>query len=227
MTKEFDLSLLVNTNPTYDVKLPSGIVVTLDKPRAKDTRTLSISDEKTIQQYIRSEHKFKDLTISDSEYLTLAIYSHENKEWVLSFQCENCIENKDEDDEDTLVFGSYNFDDVTVTESPNNHIETTGLTLVLREPTLDEFSKHDITTKIGIDDITKVILTGVIKDGTLYSVSPYVASEIVDNIFDTYRPKVGLYLNNTPQITVDVPVTCPNCGISEVHKPTTLMGLTI
>lgn len=195
--KKFNLDIL--KPKSKKIVLPqSGVSVTVTLPRVKD----SYNKEKLSNYDNYIDVDFSKLSIVDSEYILMTIYSEQTDVlWTHYAECAEC---------GVEVVSTYNTDDAHISTIPDNKIKVfDDLDIFLKYPT-----NEDISNYYAENDTQTIDVLYNIVESVFYNDEEVLVDDIkafVDNLPNSVVGKVAVFLNNQATVLFDVNVAC-ECG---------------
>lgn len=219
--QKFDLSLLKQQKTCITLPV-SGSKIELKTANARDvTDILKLNEQADGVDVQEEKHKILErilgqsvlgLSLADYEYVLMAVMSESSKQWFVPISCENKVDGEYCEE---IFEASYGFDDVQVTEAPNNHIQSGVVTLVLKSPTVSQLYNYDLANDSGVYKLAKECLDYIVYENTNYYVDESELDSFFDKLSFTILRDLSGFFNSLQQISVSISAKCPKCRHEE------------
>jgi hypothetical protein len=215
--------------PTYELELPStGQKIKYRPFLVKEEKILLLAmeseDEKQMTDAVKTilknciqtaKIKVEDLALFDIEYLFLNIRGKSVGEQIeLTATCP--------DDGETTVPVTVDIDDIKVTknEEHSNIIDMgSGISIVMKYPSMDLFVKNNISTNPNVDDVFDIAgscICQIVEGEDVYEASNFSKKEIkefLEGMSTQQFISVQKFFETMPKLSHTITVKNPNTGV--------------
>ena len=215
--------------PTYELELPStGQKIKYRQFLVKEEKILLLAmeseDEKQMTYAVKTilknciqtaKIKVEDLALFDIEYLFLNIRGKSVGEQIeLTATCP--------DDGETTVPVTVDIDDIKVTknEEHSNIIDMgSGISIVMKYPSMDLFVKNNISTNPNVDDVFDIAgscICQIVEGEDVYEASNFSKKEIkefLEGMSTQQFISVQKFFETMPKLSHTITVKNPNTGV--------------
>ena len=215
--------------PTYELELPStGQKIKYRPFLVKEEKILLLAmeseDEKQMTDAVKTilknciqtdKIKVEDLALFDIEYLLLNIRGKSVGEQIeLTATCP--------DDGETTVPVTVDIDDIKVTknEEHSNIIDMgSGISIVMKYPSMDLFVKNNISTNPNVDDVFDIAgscICQIVEGEDVYEASNFSKKEIkefLEGMSTQQFISVQKFFETMPKLSHTITVKNPNTGV--------------